>query len=148
VRSLGLNKELVKIISFSESWRLNHWGSDCAKIIDDKMVFTGTVAPNGTDGSHIDLIDFLEIGKLYEITCFAKSNESTDAQFQLWCHDNSGEPNGISVATPFKTPSTKGELITLRFDAQFNKNIRIHLQYTPGKGQIEISDIRLYQLNF
>jgi hypothetical protein len=62
------------------------------------MIFTGTTAPQGTDGSHIDLKDFLEIGSLYEIVCFSKSDQNTVAKFQLWCHDKTGQINGVSEA--------------------------------------------------
>jgi hypothetical protein len=66
--------------------------------------------------------------------------------FQLWCHDKTGvKPDGVEVSTEFKTPSEHGEKISLIFKAGFNKNIRIHLQYKPGQGRIEISDIRILE---
>jgi hypothetical protein len=128
-------------------WQLNHWGRNCATIDGDKMVFTGTSAPEGTDGSHIDLNDSLQVGKTYEISCFTKSVDDTDGMFQLWCHDKTGaKPYGVDVQTSYKTPSIKGERIKLNFKAMFNKNIRIHLQYSPGKGKIEVSDVRIDEL--
>ena len=111
------------------------------------MIFTGTSAPKGKDGSHIDLNNILELGKTYEISCFAKSDPNTNGMFQLWCHDETGvKPYGVNVSTPYKTPSTEGEKIKLNFKADFNKNIRIHLQYTPGLGGTEISDVRIAEL--
>jgi len=144
--SIYKTKVLIKTIAINGSWVLNHWQSNCASISNSKMIFTGTTAPQGTDGSHIDLIDFLEIGSIYEIVCFAKSDQNTTAKFQLWCHDKTGQINGVSEATPYKTPSTKGEDFELNFKADFNQNIRIHLQYEPGQGRIEISDVRIYKL--
>lgn len=154
------NSELIKIsqdidkirekteqIPINALWQLNHWGSNCASIIGDKMIFSGISTLREADGSNIDLINFLDIGKTYEISCFAKSEASTTAMFQLWCHDNSGEPNGISISTPYKTPSVSGELIKLNFTAQYNRNIRIHLQYKPGVGKIEISDVKIKSLS-
>lgn len=134
-------------IPINNLWRLNHWGSNCANIVGDKIVFIGTSAPKGTDGSHIDLNNLLDLGKYYEISCFAKSVDNTDGMFQLWCHDNTGaQPSGANEQTPYKTPSTEGERIRLNFKTNFNKNIRIHLQYKPGKGQIEVSDVRINEI--
>ena len=68
-------------------------------------------------------------------------------KFQLWCHDNIGiEPHGVSTAIPDTTPSIEGERCSLKFEAKFNSNLRIHLQYMPGEGQIEISDVRITEL--
>lgn len=142
-------KEKSEKIQFNNLWRLNHWGSNCARIVGDKMIFTGTSVPTqqGTDGSHIDLNYILEIGKTYEISCFAKSDTGTNGMVQLWCHDDTGvKPDGVDVSTPFKTPSIEGEKIKLNFKADYNKSIRIHLQYTPGQGRIEISDVRISEL--
>lgn len=154
--SASINKisdEIVKIkeksekISINSLWELNHWGGKCSSIVGDKMIFTGTSAPQGTEGSHIDLNYILEIGQIYEISCFAKSDAQTDGMFQLWCHDETGvEPHGVAVWTAYKTPSTEGEKIKLIFKADYNKNIRIHLQYKPGQGRIEISDVRISEL--
>lgn len=140
-------KEKSEKIPFNNLWRLNHWRSNYASIVGDKMIFTGISAIGREDGSHIDLNFFLEIGKTYEISCFAKSDINTDGMFQLWCHDDTGaKPDGVNVSTPYKTPSTDGEKIKLNFKADYNKNIRIHLQYKPGQGRIEVSDVRISEL--
>ena len=140
-------KILLLRVHIDTRWKLNHWRSNCASILNNKMIFTGVTAPIGTDGSHTDLINLLEIGKTYEISCFAKSDSNTTGQFQLWCHDQTGtEPYGAKESTPFKTPSIKGEVIKLNFRADYNQNIRIHLQYSPGLGRIEISDVVINRL--
>ncbi|OGU93071.1 MAG: hypothetical protein A2475_14210 [Ignavibacteria bacterium RIFOXYC2_FULL_35_21] len=134
-------------IPINNLWNLNHWGSNCASIIDNKMVFTGTSAPEGKDGSHINLFNILENGKTYEISCFAKSDIGTEAKFQLWCHDQK-DPNSsrTTVATDYKIPSYNGEKFSLNFKAEYNNDIRIHLQYLPGKGRIEVRDVRISEL--
>ena len=141
-------KEKSEKIPINSSWTLNHWGSNCATISGDKMIFTGTSAsPNGADGSHINLTNMLEIGKTYEISCFAKSAAGTNAMFQLWCHDEIGpKPNGMAASTTYKIPSIEGEKIKVDFKATYNSNIRIHLQYKPGQGSIEISDVKISEL--
>jgi hypothetical protein len=137
-------KEKSEIIPINTMWNLNHWGSKCATIISNKIVFIGTSAPSGKDGAHFNLTDSLEIGKTYEISCFAKSDENTTGMFQLWCHDNTGvNPFGFDIATDFKTPSISGEKISLYFIAKFNKSVRIHLQYIPGKGRIIVGDVKI-----
>ncbi len=142
-------KEKSVNIPFNNLWRVNHWGSNYARIVGDKMIFTGASVQTkeGIDGSHIDLNYMLDIGKTYEISCFAKSDTGTTGMFQLWCHDNTGaKPEGADESTTFKTPSVEGEKIKLIFKADYNRNIRIHLQYTPGQGRIEISDVRVSEL--
>jgi hypothetical protein len=140
-------KEKSENIAINNLRRLNHWGSNCASIVGDKMIFTGISAPLETDGSHIDLNNIFEIGKSYEISCFAKSESNTKGMFMLWCHDKTGGiPEGANSSTVFKTPSPEGEKISLIFKADYNKNIRIHLQYTPGLGRIEISDVMISEL--
>ena len=140
-------KEKSENIPINNLWKLNHWGSNCASIVGEKMIFIGNSVPNKADGSHIDLNNFLEIGKTYEISCFAKSEINTTGMFQLWCHDKTGvKPDGAEISTPYQIPSINGEKIRLNFRAEFNKNIRIHLQYKPGQGKIEISDIKISKL--
>jgi len=137
-------KEKSEIIPINSLWRLNHWGGACASLAGDTMIFSGLSAPQGVDGSHVDLNNILEIGNTYEISCFVKSVLNTNGMFKLWCHDNTGiTPNGSDESTDFKTPSVDGEFIKLYFKAKYNNNIRIHLQYKPGQGQIEVRDIRI-----
>lgn len=144
IKEIEIIKAKTENIPVNNLWSLNHWGSKCATIISDKMVFTGTSAPDGKDGAHIDLNNFLEVGKTYEVSCFVKSDEKTNGMFQLWCHDNTGVvPYGSDTSTEFLTPKTEGEKVSLFFRAIFNKNIRVHLQYLPGKGRIIVSDVKI-----
>ncbi len=139
---------LLRVVAINDEWILNHWGSTCAKIENNKMIFSGASAPNGTDGSHINLINALEIGRTYEISCNVKSTVGTTGMFQLWCHDKINNPvNGVSEATAYKIPSTSEEKIKLIFKANFNEDIRIHLQYTPGIGEIQVSDVNIFKLS-
>lgn len=134
-------------ISINNLWILNHWGSDVASIQKGKMIFKGLKTRLETDGSHIDFKDILKIGSFYKVSCFVKSLPNTDGKFQLWCHDKIGiEPQGYSIAIPYATPSIEGDYCSLKFEAKFNTNIRIHLQYMPGNGQIEVSNIKIQEL--
>jgi len=134
-------KSLTQIsIPINHLWHLNHWGNSFASIKDDKMMFTG-LGKAREDGSNIDINEVLEIGKQYEVSCFAKSSEGTTGRFRLWCHDQT--ESGNSVSTQFSTPSRNGDNIGLVFQAKFSKNIRIHLQYKPGEGEIEVGHVKI-----
>jgi hypothetical protein len=141
------NRSLLCMIPIDNRWTLNHWGSSCASIQSNKMIFTGTKAIIGNDGSHIDFKNLLEYGTTYLIKCTAKSLPNTTGHFQLWCHDNAGAVvHGVELATEFKTPSKKGEAFEIIFKPLFNNDLRIHLQYAPGDGTIEVNDVMIYKL--
>lgn len=134
-------------IPINNLWILNHWGSNVASIEQGKMIFRGTETRLEMDGSHVNLANVLKIGKLYIVSCFAKAIAGTTGKFQLWCHDNIGvEPYGSANAIPYATPTVEGSRCFLRFEAKVNTNLRIHLQYQPGNGQIEVSDVRIKEL--
>jgi len=134
-------------IPINNLWDLNHWGSDVASIKNGKMIFMGTKTRLETDGSNISLKDILQIGRFYKVSCFVKSNPNTTGEFQLWCHDNIGiDPHGFAKAILYTTPSVEGERCSLKFEAKFNGNIRVHLQYKPGQGKIEASDVTIIPL--
>jgi len=134
-------------VPINNLWVLNHWGSDVASIENGKMIFKGLSARLKTDGCHINLIGILKIGSFYKVSCFVKALPNTTGEFQLWCHDKLGkDPQGIEAAIPYATPSVAGEKCSLRFEAKNNTNLRIHLQYLPGAGQIEVSDVKITEL--
>ena len=153
VRSfMGIEGEKVKLIKKSleipidNLWRLNHWGSNYCKIVESKFIFESVNNNLPEDGSHIDLVNYLDINKEYEITCLAKSLPETTGQIEIWCHDEfyGGAPS-IGNHSGFKTPTANGEVITLRFYSS-KKDIRIHLQYRPGNGKIEVSYVKMVEL--
>jgi hypothetical protein len=142
-------KNYAEVPILENIWHQNHWGGNCSSINDKKMFFTGTTVPSteGADGSHINIDDILEIGKTYEISCFVKAALHTTGKFRLWCHDETGTGNSkVNATTDFTTPSPFGEEIKLNFTPLRTKNIRIHLQYMPGEGCIEVSDVRITEL--
>lgn len=137
----------VITVPINNRWVLNHWGSETARFGENQIIFLGKYTPDKRgDGAHIDLVDALEIGKVYEVSCFAKSLNST-GKIQLWCNDdtNTGSNPRVEVKTEFLPPSKDGKAITLEFPA-IAKNIRIHLQYKPGNGKIQVGDIKITEL--
>jgi hypothetical protein len=135
-------------IPINNAWVLNHWGSDIASIHHGKIIFKGLKTRLETDGCHISLTDILKLGHFYKVSCTVKAVPNTTGKFQLWCHDNIGlEPKGSDAAIPYITPTIESVPCSLRFEAKFNTHLRIHLQYMPGEGQIEVSDVRITELN-
>ncbi|MFZ5982070.1 MAG: hypothetical protein ACOYS2_00640, partial [Patescibacteria group bacterium] len=146
-RSLEEIGEYIEKVPINNLWKLNHWGGSCARLENGVMIFEGTNMPKDADGSHINLLDSLEVGKKYEISCFAKATSGTSGMFQLWCHDNTGiNPHGSHVATSFKSPPKEGERFKVVFEASYNKSVRIHLQYKPGTGRVEVSDVKIVEI--
>lgn len=147
-------KEQDRIVIFNDDfdtrkhWSLNHWGSNCCSISDGKMRLACSSAPRGEGGSHRDLIDKLEVGGAYQITCHLKAEPGTTGQFRLWCHDKCGPdaPKGVSISTTFKTPAPDGASVSLLYIAVNNPHIRIHLQYRPGRGAIYVHNVRIYKI--
>lgn len=147
-------KEQDRIVIFNdhfdthEHWSLNHWKSNCCSISDGKIRLACSSAPRGEDGSHRDLIDKLEVGGTYQITCHLKAEPGTTGQFRLWCHDKSGPDarKGASVSTKFETPAPDGTSVSLLYNAVNNPHIRIHLQYRPGRGAIYVDNVRIYKI--
>lgn len=140
-------KRFLVSIPMTSNWNLNHWGKNYATIKDGKMIFKGDGNPKDVDGSNINLLGTLEIGKKYEISCFVKSIPETSALFQLWLHDNLGsESFGVDIKTEFINPRSEGNDIKLLFVPKYNKDLRVHLQYTPGKGQIEVDFVNIMEI--
>jgi len=141
------SKTLIRSVNIDNAWALNHWGGNCASIESNKMIFRGKTAPLGNEGSHTDFKNFLEYGTSYAIRCFVKSSPDSTGYFQLWCHDNIGAPiHGVEIATEFRKPSIKGEYVELIFKPLFNNDLRIHLQYSPGEGFIEVTNVEIFKL--
>ncbi len=55
--------------------------------------------------------------------------------------------HGSKLATEYKTPSKQGEVISLIFSPQFNADVRIHLQYKSGDGQIMVSEVKIHKVS-
>lgn len=129
-------------------WILNQWGAHCSSISGGQMRFTGRVGPKGEEGSHRDLTNILEVGQIYRIICHVKAELGTTGQFRLWCHDKT-RPNvskTMDVSTGFKAPLPNGEYVSVIYGPYHNPDIRIHLQYKPGKGTIYVDNVRIYEI--
>ncbi len=129
-------------------WILNQWGARCSSISGGQMRFTGPAGPKGEEGSHRDLTNILEVGQIYRIICHVKAEPGTTGQFRLWCHDKT-RPNvskTTDASTGFKTPLPNGERVFVIYSPYHNPDIRIHLQYRPGKGTIYVDNVRIYEI--
>lgn len=139
-----ITREGLKI-PFDDRWAINFWESSCARKEDNKIIFEGGTAPKGSEVCYIDIEGRLEIGQEYIVSCFARSIQKTTGKFTLWLHDDilfGGNPRVTVKPTP-RTITTSGETQQLSFKPVRNSDIRIHLWYIPGRGRIEISDVRI-----
>lgn len=133
---------LVKFVDFvSVPWILNHWRSRVCFREGRNLLFKGDALQKDleTDGSHCNIKGILEVGKLYKIECktIARGQNPT-GKLSLWCHDDIGDPSvskGMSDETGYTLISPSGTTLTLFFAASYNSNLRIHLQYMPGKNE-------------
>jgi hypothetical protein len=143
-------KNLIFETKSFNNWNLNHWGGHSASLLNGSIKFIGVDVPKdkGEDGIHFNLQDKLTLGKKYEVNCHTYSDSGTNAKIRLWCHDNTDRnvPNGSRATTEFKTPRKQGEEISLTFKADYNRDMRIHIQYKPGNGAIYVDEVKIYEL--
>ena len=115
--------------------------------LTSKIIFSGEKISN--DG-FILYFDYkpLEVGAWYVVSCIAKSDKDTNAKLKLWCHDKTSPetPGREQVSTAVSTPINNKETFFLFFKSKINSEIRIHLQYLPGKGRIEVNDVKIEKL--
>jgi len=126
------------------NWKINHWGTSYCKVKEDGIHFSGK-GEKEEDGAHIDLMDSLKIGKEYKVECYAKSIVRTTGSIQIWCHDKIDKSisNGESSKSDKVTPSKNGQVISMTFTAKYNNNLRCHLQYFPGDGDITVEWLKI-----
>lgn len=147
VRQIDELSDTPKLIEINKSWQLNHWGSTYASIKDKKIIFSSNNKTEGDeDGCNVDVLDVLELDSRYEVSCLVDGKHNVDGAISLWCHDGGHHPTKNSKQTNFVIPKLGKTSISLEFVAKNNKNIRIHIQYKPGQGQIEVSDFKIKKL--
>jgi hypothetical protein len=131
-------------------WKLNHWKNNISRIENQKLVLEGIIdrMKRQEDGCHIDLVNTVQIGNKYEIEVRAMSIPGTDAKMAIWVHDKIDKklPLGSKTFTDFITPSKEGDVIKAIYRADYNTNMRLHLQYKPGHGRIEVEEINIYEI--
>jgi hypothetical protein len=90
-------------------------------------------------GAYKDLIDIFAYGQTAKVTARVRSLPETTAKIQLWCHDLSPTPK--SRQTDAITPDQSWQEISMLYTSTQSRNLRIHLLYTPGDGQIQVDRV-------
>lgn len=144
-----------------QGWVLDFWGqwrpTDYNYVIppsasDHYMLFSGDDALfrkifhfKGQGGAYKDLFGMLVYGQTVKITARVKAKSGTTAKVQLWCHDI--EPNPKNRKTELVTPDEDWQDISMRYTATNSQNLRVHLLYTPGAGQIYVDRVMVHALH-
>lgn len=142
-------KYLFKSIDYNNLWKPWQLENNYKIISNNQLVFSDSSRnPNFNNGVlYYDLNHYLDVGDRYEISCNAKSSLDSTCKFKLLCHDSTDNEKRISEeSTSLITPSSKGEIFKVIFKAIIKENIRIELHYQSGKGNIEISNIKIFKI--
>ncbi len=90
-------------------------------------------------GAYKDLVNMFPFGATAKITLRVRSLPETTAKIQLWCHDIAPAPK--SRYTDAITPDQLWQEISMLYTSTQTSNIRVHLLYTPGEGQIQVDSV-------
>ncbi|MCK4789699.1 MAG: hypothetical protein KAV87_38520 [Desulfobacteraceae bacterium] len=92
-------------------------------------------------GAYKDLVNMLSYGQTVEVTARVRANPGTQATMQLWCHDL--DPNPKSRFSDRITPAEEWQELSILYTATQTSNLRIHLLYHPGAGEILVDSVRV-----
>ncbi len=110
----------------------------------DEELFNQVPHYNSQGGAYRDLRDIMDYGQTIRVTAKIRSRPGTTAKFQLWCSDLYPNPkNRYSIAL---TPTEDWQETSLLFTSTQSPHLRIHLLYSPGKGEIQIDQVRVESL--
>jgi len=105
---------------------------------NDKL-FTEFYHYKNQGGAYIDLRDKFTYGTTARITARVRSLPNTTAKIQFWCNDLA--PNPKDRFTNAITPDQLWQEISMLYTSTQSPNLRIHLLYTPGEGEIHIDRV-------
>jgi hypothetical protein len=110
----------------------------------DNSVFAEIPHFNNQSGAYKDMKEVLAYGQTVEITARVCSAPGTTSSMQLWCHDLA--PNPKNRYTEPVTPSQDWQELSMLYTSTQSSNLRVHLLYTPGAGQIYVDRVRVERL--
>jgi hypothetical protein len=132
----------------NKGWLLNYWGSTnpdkTNRIENSAIVFEASpeelLDSRKEFGAYFDLRNGVYQGNVYEVTCKVRAIQNTTMQFRLWLHDTRGGSDS-TVVTEFITPQKAPQTIRLKYTANQNEAIRIHLHNKAGSGRIIVEEV-------
>lgn len=111
----------------------------------DSSVFAKFTHHKNQAGAFKDLMGVLSYGQTVKITAKVRSTSGTTASLQLWCHDHA--PNPKNRYTEPVVPTSDWQEISMLFTSTQSRNLRIHLLYTPGVGEIHVDRVIVESLH-
>ncbi len=96
-------------------------------------------------GAFKDLLNIFSTGETVKVTATVKAHPGTTAKIRLWCHDNTEE--GKSSYSDEITPSIDRQELSVLYTCRRSPNLRIHLLYAPGAGEIQVDKVLLEKLH-
>jgi hypothetical protein len=90
-------------------------------------------------GACRDLENIMAYGQSVRVSARVRSTTGTTAKVQLWCHDI--QPNEKNRKTDPITPGESWEDISMIYTSTQSPNLRVHLLYSPGEGEIHIDRV-------
>ncbi|OGD79619.1 hypothetical protein A2368_02700 [Candidatus Collierbacteria bacterium RIFOXYB1_FULL_49_13] len=130
----------------NKGWKMNYWGSykpdETCKIENSRMVFRARSndlqSRRDENGACIDLVDDIQTGVKYEVSCWVCSTRGSTMKFSLWVHDTK---EGNEIKSQMKTPTSEFEQVKVGFIASKTRAMRVHLHYRAGVGQIFVNRV-------
>jgi hypothetical protein len=138
-----------------QGWTLDFWGTwrptdYCFVPLptqdDHFLVLAGDTAKfsaiphfKGQGGAFRDLPDTLPYGSTVKVTATVRSLPGTTASLALWCHDLAPIPKN-RYSAPI-VPSSDWQDISILYTGTQTRNLRVHLLYTPGAGEIHVDKV-------
>lgn len=96
---------------------------------------------NNQGGAHQDLMEIFAYGQTAKITARVRSVHNTTAKIQLWCSDLAPTPK--NRYTNAIVPTQTWQEISMLYTSTQTPNLRVHLLYTPGEGQILVDNVKV-----
>jgi hypothetical protein len=159
-RDILLYEEFVNI-PVGQGWVLDFWGQwkptdyifipppsqneHFLLLSGNNEVFSRFPHYNNQAGAYKDLMDVLSYGQTVEITAKVRSITGTAASIQLWCHDLA--PNTKNRYTEPIVPSSDWQELSMLYTSTQTSNLRLHVLYTPGAGEIHVDSIKVEKLH-
>ncbi|MCE7915935.1 MAG: hypothetical protein DYH15_15050 [Nitrosomonas sp. PRO4] len=140
-----------------QGWNLDFWGQWQATnyifvpppsqnehfliLRGDQKVFSEFPHYQNQGGAFKDLQNIFTYGQTVKITARVRALPGTKARIQLWCNDL--HPNPKNRFSQPITPREQWEEISILYTSTNSPNLRIHLLYTPGDGEIYVDQVKV-----
>ncbi len=111
----------------------------------DERLFSEIHHVQNQGGACKDLMKVIAYGQTVKITVRVRSTPGTNASMQIWCHDIA--PNPKNRYTAPITPNQDWHELSMLYTSTHTSNIRVHLLYSPGSGEIHVDRVNVEALH-